>query len=258
LQISLALKLNESELRAALGDHLSTHRVSELDASSGALKAFEEERLLALVLSRRERMDISSEDRLEALKGALRKQGIGAIASSAAVQAWRARIHFARAQRPELNLPDPDDLEALLTPLLQGKTRLSQVSAKDHLNALKQPLDYAQTARLDALFPTHLTVASGSRKALDYSVDEVKLEVKLQELFGQTQTPTINDGRTIVTLHLLSPGHRPIQVTRDLKGFWERTYAEVKRELKGRYPRHPWPDDPLNAMPTARAKPRGT
>jgi ATP-dependent helicase HrpB len=105
--------------------------------------------------------------------------------------------------------------------------------------------------------PTHLTVPSGSRKRLHYEPGQPPvLAVKLQELFGLADTPRVAHGKVAVMLHLLSPAQRPIQVTQDLKGFWERTYTEVKKELKGRYPKHPWPDDPWTATPTARAKPR--
>jgi len=258
LLISHALKVSEDDLRRTLAEHISVVRLSEIDEGSGALRAFEEERLLKLTLSRRERMDLTPSDRLNALKDTLRRLGRSGLASNGAVDSLRARVELARSLRPELELPDLDDLEPLLDGLLAGKTRIPQISADEHLQALNARLSRSQRTRLDALFPTHLSVPSGSRKPLQYSALQVKLEVKLQELFGLSKTPQINDGRTLVTLHLLSPGLRPIQVTRDLKGFWERTYAEVKRELKGRYPRHPWPDNPLLATPTARAKPRGT
>jgi ATP-dependent helicase HrpB len=139
-------------------------------------------------------------------------------------------------------------------------TRRDHLARLDLVEILESGFDYARRQQLARLAPTHLAVPSGSRIALDYAADGAPpvLAVKLQELFGLTQTPTVNDGRTRVSLHLLSPGKRPIQVTQDLAGFWARTYAEVKRELKGRYPRHPWPDDPLVAVATARAKPRGT
>jgi ATP-dependent helicase HrpB len=112
---------------------------------------------------------------------------------------------------------------------------------------------------LDEQAPEALRVPSGQTRKLDYAPGQAPvLAVKLQELFGLADTPRIAQGRVPVTLHLLSPAQRPIQVTQDLKGFWERTYPEVKKELKGRYPRHPWPDDPLRAPATRRAKPRGT
>ena len=110
---------------------------------------------------------------------------------------------------------------------------------------------------LDELAPTHLTVPSGSRVPLDYRSGEVPvLAVRLQEMFGATDTPRLAGGKVQILLHLLSPARRPLQVTRDLKGFWEGSYRAVKAEMKGQYPKHYWPDDPLQAEPTARAKPR--
>jgi len=123
---------------------------------------------------------------------------------------------------------------------------------------LGEMLDWAQQRRLDRLAPTHLIVPSGSRIAIDYnSGDQPVLAVKLQELFGLTEHPTIAEGRIRLVLHLLSPAQRPIQVTSDLAGFWTGSYKAVRADLRGRYPKHPWPEDPLTAPPTARAKPRG-
>jgi ATP-dependent helicase HrpB len=120
-------------------------------------------------------------------------------------------------------------------------------------------LEYRQRQALEELAPTHLVVPSGSRIKLDYCAEEQPvLAVKLQELFGLAATPTVAGGRVAVLLHLLSPAGRPLQVTRDLKGFWDGSYHQVKKEMKGRYPKHPWPDDPWNAAPTRRAKPKGT
>ena len=125
-------------------------------------------------------------------------------------------------------------------------------------NALREALDHRQRTALEQLAPTELRVPSGNTRKLEYRPGAPPvLAVKLQELFGLADTPRVANGRVPVTLELLSPGQRPIQVTQDLRGFWDRTYPEVKKELKGRYPRHPWPDDPWNAVPTARAKPRG-
>jgi ATP-dependent helicase HrpB len=120
-------------------------------------------------------------------------------------------------------------------------------------------LDYGQRQQLDVQAPDQWLAPSGQHRRLEYTPDGPPvLAVKLQELFGLADTPRVGGGRVPVTLHLLSPAGRPIQMTQDLKGFWERTYPEVKKELKGRYPRHPWPDDPWTATPTHRAKPRGT
>ena len=117
-------------------------------------------------------------------------------------------------------------------------------------------LDWKAQQRLDQYAPTHLVVPSGSRIPIDYSSDAPTVAVRLQEVFGLRTTPTVADGRIPLTLHLLSPAHRPVQVTQDLVSFWSRGYAEVRKEMKGRYPKHYWPDDPLSATPTARAKPR--
>ncbi|MBL8998081.1 MAG: ATP-dependent helicase HrpB, partial [Gemmatimonadetes bacterium] len=127
----------------------------------------------------------------------------------------------------------------------------------DLAGALLAWLPWEARARLDRVAPTHLEVPSGSRIAVDYSNPaEPVLAVRLQEVFGLTETPRVGDGRVALTLHLLSPAHRPVQVTRDLASFWRTGYFDVRRDLKGRYPRHPWPDDPLTAPATRRAKPR--
>jgi len=121
-------------------------------------------------------------------------------------------------------------------------------------------LDYASQQKLAKLAPTHLVVPTGSSIALEYFADgrAPALHVKLQEMFGQPTSPAVNDGRMPVVLHLLSPAKRPVAVTQDLAGFWARGYLDVKKDMKGRYPRHPWPDDPVASAPTRRAKPRGT
>jgi ATP-dependent helicase HrpB len=150
------------------------------------------------------------------------------------------------------------DLDDWLGPYLSGRTRLDALTPAMLGEALASRLDYAQRKAVDELAPESITVPSGNTRKLRYEPGKPPvLAVKLQELFGLADTPRIAGGRIAVTLHLLSPAQRPIQVTQDLRGFWERTYPEVKKELKGRYPRHPWPDDPWNAKPTARAKPRG-
>lgn len=141
-----------------------------------------------------------------------------------------------------------------LLPRLEGMTRMEQLEKAPLGEWLLQGLDWQQQQALARLAPTHLKVPSGSRVLLDYSGDEPVLAVKLQELFGQTETPRLVDGRVPVLIHLLSPARRPVQVTRDLAGFWAKTYFEVRKDLKGRYPRHPWPDDPLQAIPTAKTQ----
>jgi ATP-dependent RNA helicase HrpB len=125
------------------------------------------------------------------------------------------------------------------------------------VEALLSLLDWRHRARLDELAPTHLLVPTGSKVLVDYSdPDSPILSVRLQEVFGLTESPRVGNGRVPVTICLLSPAHRPVQVTRDLAGFWRTSYFDVRKELRGRYPKHEWPEDPLAATPTRRAKPR--
>jgi ATP-dependent helicase HrpB len=149
-------------------------------------------------------------------------------------------------------------LDQWLGPYLTGITTLDRVRRMDLTGPLHALLTYDQQRRLDRLAPTHLTVPSGSRIPIDYEHGDVPvLAVRLQELFGCRDTPRVADGKIPVMLHLLSPAKRPVQVTQDLAGFWARSYHEVRRELRGRYPKHHWPEDPMSAPPTAKAKRRG-
>ena len=229
-----------------------------------AVEAFEERRFAAIVLERRS-VPVQAEDAVPALLSAIRNRGLDALPWSESTRRLRLRMQSLGEWMPDLGLPDVSDarlldtLESWLAPYLQGKRKLDALSPDDLSQALATRFDYEQRKQLDAHVPDSLTVPSGQVRRLEYSPGEPPvLAVKLQELFGLADTPRVAGGRVPVTLHLLSPAGRPIQVTQDLKGFWERTYPEVKKELKGRYPKHPWPDDPWTATPTHRAKPRGT
>lgn len=229
-----------------------------------AAEAFDERRFGAIVLERRS-VPVRPEDALPAMLAAVRTKGLAVLPWSTNAQRLRARMQALRAWMPELGLPDVSDaallvaLDDWLAPYLEGKHRLDALAAEELSQALLALFDYEQRRILDAQAPESLTVPSGQQRRIEYAEGEPPvLAVKLQELFGLADTPRVGGGRIPVTLHLLSPAGRPIQVTQDLKGFWERTYPEVRKELKGRYPRHPWPDDPWTATPTHRAKPRGT
>jgi ATP-dependent helicase HrpB len=146
-----------------------------------------------------------------------------------------------------------------LTPTLVGKTALAQLGTDELGDALFALLPYNLRRRLDAEAPTHFEAPSGSRVPIAYEAEEgPKLAIRVQELFGLARHPTIAGGRVPLVIELLSPAHRPVQVTRDLPGFWRGSYAAVRSEMRGRYPRHPWPEDPVAAPATRRAKPRGT
>lgn len=235
------------------------------DQQQGVL-AERQTRLGAIVLERKPLAQPEGERQRAAMIVGLRSLGLSALPWTDAARQFQARVMSLRRWRPTEDWPALDDdalfeqLDHWLAPHLGGITRRDHLARLDLASLLNNQLDYAQQQRLARLAPTHLDVPSGSRISLEYAADGAPpvLAVKLQELFGATRTPSVDDGRMAVALHLLSPGRRPIQVTRDLAGFWARTYAEVRKELKGRYPRHPWPDDPLVAAPTARAKPRGT
>ncbi|TAN04628.1 MAG: ATP-dependent helicase HrpB [Rhodanobacteraceae bacterium] len=245
-----------------------THeRVVRLNAND-VVEAFEERRFNALVLERRA-VPANSGDALPALLAMIRARGIAVLPWSDAAIRVRARVAWLRAAMPEVGLPDVSDaallasLEQWFAPALAGKRKLDAMSSNELFDAFTALLTWPQRRLLDDAAPDALVVPSGRMLKLDYAAAHVNallpspvLAVKLQELFGLAETPRIANGRVPVTLHLLSPAGRPIQVTQDLRGFWDRTYPEVKKELKGRYPRHPWPDDPWSAAPTHRAKPR--
>jgi len=187
-------------------------------------------------------------------------RGIERLPWSVAALQFRDRVGFCARLFPEAALPDLTDTgltatpEKWLLPWLSGARSLADVARVDLMAAVRGMLTRDQVRFVDEMAPTHLTVPSGSRVPVQYGGEGPVLAVKLQELFGLGETPVVAGGRAPVLLHLLSPAGRPIQVTRDLKGFWNGAYREVKKELKGRYPRHPWPDDPWSAQPTKRTK----
>lgn len=231
------------------------------DESAGRLIGEEQRALGAVVLERRSLGRLSPEVMRRGLLQGLRQRG--SFQWQATDQQLLGRLRLLHRQ---LGSPWPDVNDAALlataddwlAPCLDGLSRLSQVDSLPLTRILVESFDWSLQHALDSLAPTHMPVPSGSRIMIDYSGEEPILAVKLQELFGQTQTPTVLGGRLPLLLHLLSPARRPVQVTRDLAGFWSGSYFEVRKELKGRYPRHPWPDNPLQAAATARAKKRGT
>ncbi|MBN8727170.1 MAG: ATP-dependent helicase HrpB [Xanthomonadales bacterium] len=257
-----AAPLDPARLEQEFPSRFTRGRRLAWNAATNAVEAFEEQRFDAIVLERRA-VPVRSEEALPALLLALRGSGLAALPWTEHARELRARVETLRRACPEAGLPDFSDaallatLEDWLAPHLAGKRRLDQVSAAELSGALAARLDFAQRRRLDAEAPAAVPVPSGLERRIAYAFDAPPvLAVKLQELFGLADTPRIAGGRLPLTLHLLSPGGKPVQVTQDLRSFWERTYPEVKKELKGRYPKHPWPDDPWTATPTHRAKPR--
>ncbi|MBB3276206.1 ATP-dependent helicase HrpB [Pseudoxanthomonas sp. OG2] len=257
--------VDEGFLRAEFPDRFVTEDAVRWDAGKRALSAQREARFDRIVLEARSTGRVDPALAAQALTDAVRELGIDALPWTESLGQWRERVRCLREWMPELGLPDLSDealladLDRWLRPAFAGKSRLDALGESELAEALKSPLDWSLRQRVDALAPTRIIVPSGMERRIEYAHGQPPvLAVKLQELFGLAETPRIADGRVPLTLHLLSPGGRPLQVTQDLRGFWERTYPEVKKEMKGRYPKHPWPDDPWTAQATHRAKPRGT
>ena len=205
-----------------------------------------------------------SQQVLQALLKGIRKQGLDSLPWTRPLKRWQERVCFLRRiSENEQQWPDVTNeglethLMHWLAPYLTGMIRLRDLARVQLKVALFSMLPHRQHQRLDKLAPTHLTVPSGSRIPIDYSGDVPVLAVRLQEMFGLAQTPTVAGGRQPLLIHLLSPAGRPVQITQDLAGFWQSGYHEVKKEMKGRYPKHYWPEDPLQAQATARVKPKG-
>ncbi len=262
--IYLAAAADIDTMRQDLTEHVRVDEVIQWDAKLQRVIARREERLGELRIASGPAAHADPERLRIAMLAGLRDLGVAALPWTSDARDWQARVLSLRHWCPQDEWPDVSDpalydtFEAWLAPALTGVTRREHLDRIDLLAALQARLDWRRRRRLDEGAPTHLTVPSGSRIRLEYRPGASPvLSVKLQELFGLADTPRVAWGRVPVTLHLLSPARRPIQVTQDLRGFWERTYAQVKKELKGRYPKHPWPDDPWNAVPTARTKRRG-
>ncbi len=232
------------------------------DAHSGCVQATGRQLLGELVLAERPlpRPDRAAVAR--ALLQGIQAQGLDCLPWDERARQLQGRVNFLRSLDGESEWPDLSapsllsDSENWLLPQINGMTRLSQLKKLDLYALLRARLDWRQQQRLDEWAPTHVQVPSGSRLCVDYSGAIPVLAVRLQELFGLAQTPCVAAGKVPLLLHLLSPAQRPVQVTRDLAGFWSGSYHQVRKELRGRYPKHAWPDDPLRAAPRRHARAR--
>ncbi len=263
-RIVLAAETTEADVLSFAGDRVVTRDDVSFDKDMLSVRARRVRRLDAIELASEPRTLAAGADVEAALAAGLMRIGATRLPWSKAQLQLRDRVAFLRAAG-ETDWPDLSDaaltagLADWLGPYLAGKTRLSDLGADDLGAALDGLLPWALKRRLDDEAPTHFEAPTGNRHAIDYEgAGAPALHIRVQELFGLTTHPAIANGKLPLTLNLLSPAHRPIQITRDLPGFWSGSWSAVKAEMKGRYPRHPWPDDPAHAMPTARAKPRGT
>lgn len=232
------------------------------DAGREAVRAQRQLMLGALCLKTEPLEAVAGETLTRALLKGIRTAGLGCLPWTKRLRTWQERILFLRrVMKDDAIWPDVSDaglmdhLESWLGPFIEGYTRLKELRRMDLSAALFTLLPWPQQQRLDALAPTHLVVPSGSRRPIDYHGEIPVLAVRIQEMFGARDTPAIAGGGQPLLLHLLSPAGRPAQITQDLAGFWDNSYAAVKKELKGRYPKHYWPDDPLQAAATARVRP---
>ncbi|MCY1501480.1 ATP-dependent helicase HrpB [compost metagenome] len=265
-RIYLAAALDPALFESILGEQVLVHDELDWDEREGVLRAERQRKVGELVLSREALPGLDAEARSRALLGLVRRKGLELLPWTPELRQWQARVNLLRRLdlegKGESEWPDVSDaallasLEDWLLPYLGKVSRLAHFANLELTGILHGLLPWPLPQRLDELAPRTLQVPSGSNIRLDYSEFPPVLAVRLQELFGLADTPRITGGRLAVKLHLLSPAQRPVQVTQDLANFWRSTYAEVKKDLKGRYPKHYWPDDPLVAEATARAKPR--
>ena len=259
-KIYLAAPLSQATLEEFFASQITTGTEVFWDAQNDMVVARFQRRIGALVLEEKPVHDAVAPDKLaQAMTDGVRKMGLSCLPWERESEHLRARLAFLHGLEPE-TWPDMSDaglldrLESWLMPYLSGIVRKVQLRQVNLSEALVSTIDWNQQQQIAKLAPSHWTVPTGSHIRIDYRPEGPALPVRLQEMFGATETPKIANGRVAVTLHLLSPAQRPLQVTSDLVGFWQGSYAQVKAEMKGRYPKHYWPDDPLQAEPTRRVK----
>lgn len=255
-RIRLAAAIARSDIEAVCMPLIETAEEARFDAASGAVQARRVQRLGALVLADDPVPQPSAAAVTGALLEAIARRGVAALPWSDADRQLRARVALMHRLEPQAGWPNLSDaalqagLADWLGPYLPGLRRLDELEDGRLRTALSSLLDHAQSRRLDAELPRELSV-NGRARAIDYSADAPVLAVRLQDLFGRHDTPRLAGGRVALVLHLLSPAGRPLAVTADLAGFWRGAYAEVRKQMRGRYPKHPWPEDPLAAAPPA-------
>jgi ATP-dependent helicase HrpB len=263
-RILLAAPILQSDIELRFADQIESIDEVTFDRVSMALRARRKRTLHAITLSEAPMALTPSAETARVLADGLIAAGLDKLPWSKPLQQWRGRVMFLRKAEGE-PWPDLSDnalaaqRETWLVPGLFDKTSLKEFSAGDLSDALMARLPWELRARLEREAPTHFEAPTGTMLPIDYEAEQgPTIAVRLQELFGLTTHPSIAKGAVPLVLELLSPAHRPVQVTRDLPGFWRGSYAAVRSDLRGRYPRHPWPEDPASAMPTRRVKPRGT
>ncbi|MCZ8333200.1 MAG: ATP-dependent helicase HrpB [Rhodobacteraceae bacterium] len=258
-EVRQAVAISEAEVRALYSDRIRWHELCEWSRREGKVLARRQERLGALVLDDRTWPEAPAEAVARAALDGIRQIG---LPWTAAARRFRARVELARGGGA--GFPEMTDaallagLEDWLLPHLGRARTEADLRALDLTEALRAMLDWDQMQALDRIAPGQFDTPLGRRVPIDYDGEAPGIEVRLQEMFGVTTHPVVGAARTPLRITLLSPAQRPVQVTMDLPGFWATSYADVRKDMRGQYPRHPWPEDPTEAEPTLRAKPRGT
>jgi len=260
-RILLAAPIMLAEIEARFADRILTGDEVTFDQASASLRARRPRRLGAIALAEQPMPVETNEASAHILARGIARLGVERLPWTKALRQWRDRVMFLRAAEGD-EWPDLADAalaadSAWLTSILYGKSSLAELSSDEFASALTARLPYPLQRRLDAEAPTHFAAPTGTQAAIDYEAEGgPKIAIRVQELFGLDRHPAIAAGKIPLVIELLSPAHRPVQTTRDLPGFWRGSYAAVRNEMRGRYPKHPWPDDPIAAPPTRRAKPR--
>jgi len=261
-RILSAAPITLAEIEQHFSDRIEAREEIAFDAASASLRGRRSRRLGAVALSDQPMPVVANDDTAQKLAAGIAGLGMHRLPGTKSLQQWRDRVMFLRASEGE-EWPDLSDaalthtVNAWLAPALAGKTALGDLTGDELSTALHALVPWPLQRRLDAEAPTHFAAPTGSQVAIDYEVEGgPKIAIRVQELFGLDRHPTIADGRVPLLIELLSPAHRPVQMTRDLPGFWRGSYAAVRAEMRGRYPKHPWPEDPIAAPATRRAKPR--
>ncbi|HFK6834000.1 ATP-dependent helicase HrpB [Citrobacter freundii] len=260
-RILLALPLDIEALMQTCPELLQQSDTIEWDEAQGTLKALRRSRIGQLTVKVQPLAKPSEEELHQAMLNGIRDKGLSVLNWTPEAEQFRLRLQCAANWLPEYDWPAVDEdsllktLERWLLPHMSGVHSLRALKALNVGQALRGLLDWSMLQRLDSELPAHYTVPTGSRIAIRYHEDNPPvLAVRMQEMFGEANTPTIAQGRVPLVLELLSPAQRPLQVTSDLSAFWQGSYREVQKEMKGRYPKHVWPDDPANTAPTRRTK----
>ena len=263
-RIRLAAALDELEINELFSSHFESSATTRWDKLSESVISSSQIKLGAITIKESACQNPDPELVAEALMEGISSKGIDQLPWSKKAQSLRERVTLLSRAMPDQGWPDMSDAalgEALnewLKPACAGLTRWSHVQKLDMAQAVNNYLFMlgCNTRLLDKLVPTHIEVPSGSNIRISYDAEQPYLRVRIQEVFGLMQTPKIAEGRVPVVMHLLSPAQRPVQVTQDLQGFWSSSYALVRKDMRGRYPKHYWPEDPSHAEPTRRVRPK--